>query len=168
MRQVAYIVLGVVFLANLIQPMTEMAETCRQKIVISAALNNSFRAARDRSLTEESLQDLAAEVDVDLFYQYFAEAFCDSLDLQVINKGIGESGYIEFESGDDSYNTIRVEIDIEDGSYEYEDRDTTRVNLHLETDYKFKIGALQLLNDANKYNSYTLEFDRTYLLLVKN
>lgn len=168
MRQVAYMVFGVILLANLIQPMTEMAETCRQKVVISSALNNSFRAARDRSLTEESIQDLATEVDVSLFYEYFAEAFCDSLDLRVSAKGVGTFGYIEFESWNDSYNTIRVEVDIEEDSWEYEDRGTTRVNLRLETDYKFKIGALKLLNDTTKHSNYTLEFERTYLLLVKN
>ncbi len=167
MKQIAYMVLAVVFFANLIQPLTEMAEACRQKIAISAALNNSFRAARDRSLSEHGMQTLDAKVDVNLFYEYFADAFCDSLGLSICKISEGESGYIEFESWDDTFNLIHIDIDI-DTFYDYEDRETTRVDLELKTDYKFHIGSLKLLNDIDENNKYMLEFERSYLLLVKN
>ena len=167
MKQIAYMVLASVLLANFIQPLTEMAEACRKKIIISSALNNAFRVARDRSLSEQGIQILEAEVDVDLFYEYFADAFCDSLDLSVTRSSEGESGYIEFESIDDTFNIIRVDIDI-NKSYDYEDRETTRVDLELETAYKFNIGALKWLNEASNDNEYVLEFDRSYLLLIKN
>lgn len=168
MKGLAYSILGIIFLANLIQPLTEMAEACRQKVVISSALNNSFRAARDRCITEESLKNLDAEVDVDLFYEYFSEALCDSLYLSESGRSIGTSGYLEFNPWNDLFNSIRVEIDIDDASDFYDDKEMTRITLHAETDYKFKIGALKLLEDKTKYSNYTLEFDRTYLLLVKN
>ena len=167
MKQMAYMILASVLLANLIQPMVEMAEVCRKKVIISSALNNSFRAARDRSLSEHAMQTLEAEVDIDLFYEYFEDAFCDSLDLSVSRSSRGETGYIEFESWNDMFNLIRVDVDI-NKSYDYEDRETTRVDLELETDYKFSIGALKFLNETMQDDQYVLEFDRSYLLLVKN
>lgn len=168
MRQIAYTVLGVILIASFLQPLTEMVEACRKKVVISAALHNSFRAARDRSLTEESIRALDAEVDTELFFDYFSEAFCDSLNFSEARRSEGTSGYIEFESYNEMFNDIKVEIDIDDSSDWYEDKEVTRVTLHTETDYKFNIGSLKLLNDLSKYSNYKLEFDNTYLLLVKN
>lgn len=167
MRQLAYIILGVVLLASFIQPLTEMADTCRKKVMISSALNNAFRAARDRSLTEESIQNLDAEIDIERFYDYFSDAFCDSLDLYEIGRSEGIFGSIEFESSGELFNPIEVEIDLD----EYEDyalgKEVTKVTLHVETDYKFDIGYLKMLNDAS-YDRYILEFNRTYILSVKN
>lgn len=165
MRQLAIVVLSIILLASFIQPLTEVAEACRQKLLINAALNNSFRAARDRSLTEESIQDLDAKMDTGLFYGYFSEAFCDSLDLSERSKSVGKSGYIEFDSSADKFNAIRVEIHIYDDSYE--DRDAEEVELHAETAYKFKIGCLKLIQDLAATH-YVMEFDKTYLLWVKN
>ncbi len=167
MRQIAYIVLACVLLANLIQPLTEMVEVCRKKVIISSALNNSFRAARDRSLEEHGIQNLNAKVDVDLFYEYFTDAFCDSLNLYDTSRLVSENGYIEFESIDDTFNTMHIDVEV-DTSYDYQDRETTRVNLELETEYKFSIGVLKLLNETSNASEYILEFDRSYLLLVKN
>lgn len=163
MRELAYIVLGIVFLANLIQPLTEIAEACRQQVMISAAINNSFRAARDRSLTEESIQDLNAQMDEDLFLEYFVAAFEDSLDVSATQQ---LTSHIEFESWEDLYNIIEVDIDMyqteEDG------KEVTEVEIHAETVYKFKFGWLSALQETTDYSDYVLEFDRSYLLLVKN
>lgn len=165
MRQMAYTVLTIILLASFLQPLTEVVEACRKRVVISSALHNSFRAARDRSLTEESIRELDAEVDVGLFYDYFSEAFCDSLDLSEAMRSEGNMGYIEFASDNALFNDIKVEIDIEDDAYE--DREATYVSLHTETNYKFYIGIMKQLNDA-MHDSYILEFDNTYLLYVKN
>lgn len=167
MKELAYVVLGIIFLASLVQPMTEMAEACRQKIVINSALNNSFRAARDRSLKEESLQELDAEIDIEAFYDYFSDAFCDSLELSEISRNEGEYGSIIFESYNDDFNEILVEFEISDGDYD-DDKEKKEVKIHAETNYKFKIGILKVLEDKTKYSDYTLEFDKRYLLLVKN
>lgn len=167
MRQLAYTVLGIILLASLIQPLTEMAEACRKKVMISSALNNAFRAARDRSLTEESIQSLDAEIDVELFYDYFSEAFCDSLDLMESSRTESAYGSLSFEDYNEHFNEITIEIDLD----EYEDyesgKEVTEVTLHAETDYKFDIGYLKLLNESTA-EKYTLTFDRTYILTVKN
>lgn len=167
MRGFAYTVLAVVFLANLIQPLTEMVESCRQKILISSALHNSFRAARDRSLEEESMAEMDAAVDIDKFYEYFSDALCDSLDLYETESSVEAYGYITFQSYNESFNPIKVEVSIDDWGSSY-DKDTVTVELHVETDYKFKVGYMKMLEDHTKYDPYTLEFDRSYVLLVRN
>lgn len=165
MRQLAVVVLAIVLFSSFVQPLTEVAEACRQKVLINTALNNSFRAARDRSLTEASIRDLDAEMDIDIFYEYLSEAFCDSLDLVETARNVGSSGSIEFESTDDKFNKIRLEIDISEDSYE--DREAEEVEIHAETPYKFKIGALKLIQKYAE-SDYVMEFDKTYLLWVKN
>lgn len=167
MRQIAYTLLAVILLANLIQPFTEMAEACRKKVMLSSAINNSFRAARDRSLTEESIQDLNAQIDTALFYDYFSQAFCDSLDLYESGRSEGSYGSITFSSNSELFNDIEVEVELD----EYEDLSTgkemTKAELHVTTDYKFDIGYLKRFNEAMS-NPYTLKFDRSYILSVKN
>lgn len=167
MRELAYIVLGIVFLSSLVQPFTEMAEACRQKIVINSAINNSFRAARDRSLKEESLQNLDAEIDIEAFYDYFSDAFCNSLDLGEISRNEGEYGSMVFDSYNDDFNEIRVEFQISD-SDDYDDKIKKQIEIYAKTNYKFKVGILKTLEDKSKYADYTLEFKKEYILLVKN
>lgn len=167
MRELAYIVLGIVFLSSLVQPFTEMAEACRQKIVINSAINNSFRAARDRSLKEESLQDLDAEIDIEAFYDYFSDAFCNSLDLGEVSRNQGEYGSMVFDSYNDNFNEIRVEFEISD-SDDYDDKVKKQIEIYAKTNYKFKVGILRALEDKTKYADYALEFKKEYLLFVKN
>lgn len=167
MRGVAYTVLAIILLASLIQPLTEMVESCRQKILISSALHNSFRAARDRSLNEEDIATIDAVVIQEDFYDYFSEAFSDSLDLYESERSEGAYGHLIFESDDERFNPIRVDFSIGDGPWAY-DKETTEVELHVETEYKFKVGYMQKLQDKTKFDPYILEFDRKYILSVKN
>ncbi|ADZ85441.1 hypothetical protein [Cellulosilyticum lentocellum] len=167
MRELSYIVLGIVFLSSLVQPFTEMAEACRQKIVINSAINNSFRAARDRSLKEESMQNLDAEIDIEAFYDYFSDAFCNSLDLSEASRNQGEYGSMTFDSYNDDFNEIHVEFQISDGD-DYDDKEKKQVEIYAKTNYKFKVGILKALEDKSKYDDYALEFKKEYLLFVKN
>lgn len=137
MRELSYIVLGIVFLSSLVQPFTEMAEACRQKIVINSAINNSFRAARDRSLKEESMQNLDAEIDIEAFYDYFSDAFCNSLDLSEASRNQGEYGSMTFDSYNDDFNEIHVEFQISDGD-DYDDKEKSKLRFMLKLTISLK------------------------------
>ena len=163
MKQVAYMVLGIVVLAHMIQPLTEIMEVCREQVMISAAINNSFRAARDRSLTEESIRDLDAEVDENYFVQYFIEAFEDTLDVYATSQN---TSYITFESNTDKYYTITAEIDMYET--DVDEKQATQVTVHVETPYRFKMGLLKKYQETGSYGDYNLKFTREYLLYVKN
>lgn len=159
MRGVVYLVLAMVFLANFFEPLLEVIECSREKIMISAALNNAFRAARDRSLTEESLKELNAQIDETLFVEYFAETFADNLELSISSQDDTSAVFY----GDDRFNSFNINFQIYDDSFN--DKDMTRVDIQLQTKYKFKTKIMQVVEGSTKYS---IEMDETYLLWVKN
>lgn len=165
MRGVAYMVLAIVFFANFMEPLVEVVECSREKIMISTALNNAFRAAKDRSLTDSSIRDLNAEVDKERFVEYFAETFADNLDLTVESKS---ENYINFTCHDDRFNGFRIDLNIHSDtidSADARDKEATRVDIQLKTKYLFKT---KLLKQIQETTDYTIEMETTYLLWVKN
>lgn len=165
MRGIAYMLLAVVFLANFTEPLLEVIECSREKIMISTALNNAFRAARDRSLTEDSIRDLDAEVDKEKFVDYFAETFADNLGLTVSQKS---ENRIELACHDGRFNDFRIDLDIYNDSITSADaynKKATRIDIELNTEYLFKT---KLLKQIQETTDYAIEMETTYLLWVKN
>ena len=159
-------VFAVVFFANFMEPLLEVIECSREKIMISRAINNAFRAARDRSLTETSIRDLNAEVDKEKFVDYFAETFASNLDLDISSKN---EEYIIFNCNDGRFNNFRIDLDIYNDSIysaaDAYDKEATRIDIALETEYLFKT---KLLKQIQETTDYAIEMETTYLLWVKN
>lgn len=159
MRGIAYLVLAMVFLANFFEPLLEIMECTREKVVISAALNNAFRAARDRSLTEESLREQDAQVDESIFVEYFAETFADDLELNISK--LDDTSAVFY--GNDRFNSFEINFQIYDDSFN--DKEMTRIDVQLQTKYMFKTKIMKVIEDSTQYS---LEMNETYLLWVKN
>ncbi len=159
MKTFAYMILMTIVAMIIIQPLMEVAEVCREQIMISSATSNAFRAARDRSLMYENQRELDAIASLNDFSDYFAEAFADTLDLSI---GTISYGSIEFNSYNDLYDDFIVEIDL------YEETDfggetITTAEINVSTNYKFKNKLLKVITDK-----YELKQNRSYLLAVKN
>lgn len=56
LRTIAVSILIAVMLSILIAPLTEVFNISREQIVLSTALNNALRSAKDRSLVYEKLR----------------------------------------------------------------------------------------------------------------
>ena len=159
MKTFAYMILMTIVVMIIIQPIMEVAEVCREQVMISSATSNAFRAARDRSLIYENQRELDAVAEIDDFMDYFAEAFADTLNLSI---GTMSYGNIEFYSYNDLYDDFTVEIDL------YEETDfggdvITTVEINVSTNYKFKNKILKMITEQ-----YELKQNRSYILSVKN
>lgn len=154
----------VILLSVLVEPMVEIANVMREKVLLGTALSNSCRAAKDRSLNYEKLRDRDAEVDEDLFIQYFSEAFEDAMNAtrQSVNGNI-----LTFESNDDKYNAFTVTLDFISSTDPVSDQSITTVNVKAESHYKFKTKYLKMA-ESSSGSEYTLTSERMLLMRVRN
>ncbi|HEX9058743.1 MAG TPA: hypothetical protein VF941_01035 [Clostridia bacterium] len=164
MKNIAIGLLMVVLLSVLVEPMVEIANVMREKIVLGTALSNACRAAKDRSLIYEKQRDRNAEIDQDMFKDYFAEAFESA--MNVTRKPTTGSD-LTFTSNDGKYNTFTVTLDIVSSTDPVTEQTVTQVNAKAESKYKFKTKYLKLAEGSESVG-YDLTSERMLLLRVRN
>lgn len=164
MKSIAIGILLFILVSFLIQPMVEIANVAREKVILGSALSNACRAAKNTSLKYESIRDLHAQVDQNLFMQNFTETFEKAMNAAFKERS---GNVVTFSSLDERYSEFKVILDFEE-----EESSTgqiiTKVNVKAEADYNFKTRYLKIANDSRKDLDYKLTAERNLLLTVRN
>ena len=181
MRDLAIGILLVIVLAIFIQPIVEVSNSGREKIVLDAAITNSSRSAKKNAVTFMFMQELEAIINKQMFVDEFEKAYCATLDLTRVSPAPGavipettNPVILEYSSNTGRYNNIVVSLDFEDGT-DYWDftgthsasylHEVTNVTITYETDYVFQNGLMQFMNNADGSSDYTIT--RTQTINVK-
>ena len=164
MKNIAIGLLMVVLLSVLVEPLVEMGNVLREKILIGSALSNACRAAKNRSLIYEKMRDLDAEIDKEVFKDYFSEAFESAMNA---TRSSTSGDTIVFTSNDGKYNTFKVDLDITTTKDVYTEQSITEVRVKAESFYKFKTKYLKLAEEAGGAG-YEITSERMLLLKVEN
>ncbi|MEK3903598.1 MULTISPECIES: hypothetical protein [unclassified Paenibacillus] len=162
MRTFAVSILIAVMLSILIAPLTEVFNISREQIVLSTALNNALRSAKDRSLVYEKLRGLDAEVDEERFAEYFAEAFGAAMKAGLTRN---EGGQLTF-TGEQQ--AIQVTLEFRHETEGWNERETTEVHVRAEVPYVFKTSYLRLAREAGQDVDFVMTGERMTVLSVKN
>ncbi|OMD41070.1 hypothetical protein BSK52_11585 [Paenibacillus odorifer] len=165
MKNIAIGIMLVFFLSVIIEPLVEMALVFKENVVLSTAINNACRVAKDRSLEYESLRGLDAEIDEEKFKEYFSDAFESAMDLTLLTS---DGDTLEFKSNDSKYNDFQVTLNFSSVTNYETEQLVTKVEIKAESTYKFKTQYLKLAEAAGEDVDYKLISERTYLLSVKN
>ena len=182
MKTYAYIILAVVFLSLILVPLLEVFFVFRDRMVLNAALANSFRVARDMSLMLDdeyydfemgAAADLDAIPDVDRFLDYFAKTLGLAIgapgeeNYKTIYEGDNEC-VIEFDStnfGDNAEVSVTFIGDTGERSNEHI---TTTVEISVDIDYLFKTALLNNLYNNSVMDTYKLETTRSFRMRMLN
>ncbi|GGG02805.1 hypothetical protein [Paenibacillus aceti] len=166
MRNVAIGLLILILGSVIVQPLIEIVNLGREKIILSSAIITSARSAKDRSLEYKFQRDLNAVVNEKLFAEYFADAFLKSMNLSLMSlDGVNE---YRFKPQNDKYNDIIVTLDFAEPGDGISDQYVTVVKMKAETEYKFKTKAMQLVEKMGINKKNTLVEERTLVLSIKN
>ena len=173
MKNIAIGILIIILLSIIIEPMVETANILREKILLSSALNTSFRAAKDRSfivsddsntILYDSRRELDAIIDKNLFIQHFSEAFEDAMDLE-LSSTYGDEMVFVCKKG--KYNDFTVTIEITENTDSNSGQIVTEVIVTAESKYNFKTKYLKLA-ESSLSSDYLLKGERKFLLFVRN
>lgn len=164
MKNIAIGLLMVVLLSVLVEPLVEIANVMREKIIFGTALSNACRAAKDRSLNYEKLRDRDAEIDLDSFEDYFTEAFEDAMNTTITSK---TDSTMTFASNDGKYNTFTINLDVFTTTDSITGQSYTTVNVKGESHYKFKTKYLKMAENSSG-SDYIMKSERMLLLKIRN
>jgi len=164
LKNIAIGLLMVVLLSILVEPLIEIANIMREKIIIGSALTNSCRAAEERCIDFGKQRDMDVEIDADLFKDYFSEAFESAMNV-IRTPASGTT--MTFTSDDGKYNTFTVTLNISNTVDAFNGKRITEVDVKLKTRYKFKTKYLKLAEGASG-TSYDMLSERMLLLRVRN
>ncbi|MGF7046945.1 hypothetical protein J2T13_001447 [Paenibacillus sp. DS2015] len=172
MRNIALGLLVVVLLSIIIEPLVEVLNVCREKIILGSALTNASRAAKDQSIIYESHRDLDAKIDEDRFVDYFAEAFESAIQVELTSR---IDNTLKFNSTDGKYNSFTVTLEFKEEFIESERDDGSKVEqiisevkVKAESTYKFKTKYLRIAESVGGDVDYQLTGERILKLSVKN
>ena len=176
------LVLIAVLLTAAIQPLGELANILKEKVVLNAALMNSGRAAHNNALNIWHMMNLEARVNENDFIELFSEAFSRSLNLShnfIRSANVNNTVVFTSNDEDERFNPITVEFsfehnirysdidDIDFGDTVYHDRPVTVVTVRMETPYLFRTFLLRQANGVSN-DDYLITETRKFLLQVIN
>ncbi|MEK8205675.1 hypothetical protein NST41_08790 [Paenibacillus sp. FSL L8-0696] len=165
MKNIAVGVLLIILVSIVVEPLVEMGIVFREKVVLSTAISNACRAAKDRSLEYELLRGLDAVINEERFKEYFSDAFESALN---VSEQTDNGNVLTFTSNDDRYNDFTVNLDFSNIENTQTSQWVSEVNVKAQATYKFKTRYLKLAEKADKEVDYQLISERKYILSVKN
>ncbi|WP_339172570.1 hypothetical protein NSQ55_08335 [Paenibacillus sp. FSL H7-0943] len=165
MKNIAVGVLLIILVSIVVEPLVEMSIVFREKVVLSTAISNACRAAKDRSLEYELLRGLDAVINEERFKEYFSDAFESALN---VSEQTDDGNVLTFTSNDDRYNDFTVSLDFSNMENAQTSQRVSEVNVKAQATYKFKTRYLKLAEEADKEVDYQLISERKYILSVKN
>ncbi|MEK3946833.1 MULTISPECIES: hypothetical protein [unclassified Paenibacillus] len=165
MKNIAVGVLLIILVSIVVEPLVETGIVFREKVVLSTAISNACRAAKDRSLEYELLRGLDAVINEERFKEYFSDAFESALN---VSEQTDDGNVLTFTSNDDRYNDFTVSLDFSNMENAQTSQRVSEVNVKAQATYKFKTRYLKLAEEADKEVDYQLISERKYILSVKN
>ena len=160
MKNFAIAILLVILLSIVIEPLVEMMEVGREKILLNSALYNSYRVAV-LSLDSEMIRDLDARTKEDALIDKFSGVFEEAMIVSRISRN---GNTLVFSSIDGKYNDITVTVNV--GTDWLTDRERSIVRVKAETRYKFKTKYLKAVSGT--VTDYFLTSDKEYTFSIKN
>ncbi|MBY3622586.1 hypothetical protein HGO21_23990 [Acinetobacter sp. CUI P1] len=165
MKNIAIGILLIILVSIVVEPLVEMGVVFREKVVLSTAISNACRAAKDRSLEYELLRGLDAKINEERFKEYFSDAFESALN---VSEQTDDGNTLTFTSNDGRYNDFTVSLDFSNMENTQTSQWISEVNVKAQATYKFKTRYLKLAEEADKDVDYQLISERKYILSVKN
>lgn len=165
MKNIAIGILLIILVSIVVEPLVEMGLVFREKVVLSTAISNACRAAKDRSLEYELLRGLDAKINEERFKEYFSDAFESALN---VSEQTDDGNTLTFTSNDGRYNDFTVSLDFSNMENIQTSQWVSEVNVKAQATYKFKTRYLKLAEEADKDVDYQLISERKYILSVKN
>lgn len=165
MKNIAIGILLIILVSIVVEPLVEMGLVFREKVVLSTAISNACRAAKDRSLEYELLRGLDAKINEERFKEYFSDAFESALN---VSEQTDDGNTLTFTSNDGRYNDFTVSLDFSNMENIQTSQWISEVNVKAQATYKFKTRYLKLAEEADKDVDYQLISERKYILSVKN
>ena len=162
MKGIAKGVLAIIVIPIFLQPIVEVINVLREKIVISSAVWNACNAAAESSMAYEAFRDRDVKINIEDFKDYFAEAFENAMDAEYESS---EENSLTFKPYNDNFNDIIVNLSFEDG--EENELKTVKVTARAETLYKFKNKYLQLANRESSLD-FNMVCERNLILRIRN
>lgn len=165
MREFSIVILVCILISIILEPLIEIVEITREKAIISSAMLNACRASKTQSIDYLDKRDLQATVDNDKFYEYFATAFEDGLDV-VRTSSLGNT--MVFRSFDGKLNDIEVQIELQQQTL-YDDQRITKVNVIATTQYKYKTKYLKLVEEkSSTLTDHIIKCEQGYIVSIIN
>lgn len=156
-------ILAAFLLSILVTPLVEVFLAGRDKIMLSSAVHNSFRAAREASYSYMDMRNMDAVADEKAFLRCFADTFASTYGMDCKNPG---ANLLEFASPDGIVNDIYVYVDFSYGTGEGGAVLTT-VAVSAESEYKFRTAYMRLISYGDTH-PYLLTSINTYTMQVTN
>lgn len=155
-------ILAIILVSLLLQPLIEVINVMREKIIISSALWNACNASSKTSMIYENQRDRDVVIDEILYKQYFTDAFENAMDVDLVST---TDNTLIFSPNNNSFNDFIV--------YIYFDTNTelglsiTEVTAKAESLYKYKTKYLQTANDFSNIE-FSMVCERSILLKIRN
>ena len=166
MRAFFYMVLAIILLSILVTPLVEVFLVGREKMNLSSAIYNSFRAAKESSYAYLAMRNIDVLVDEETFLRNFAGTFATSFGMNCQNPTANPMRFVSIDDSPNGYNEYIVSVDFE---YEYdEDRNATAVvTVTAESEYRFRTGYMQALSYGDA-NPFLITDTRTFKMEIAN
>lgn len=165
MRGFAVGILVVIMVSILLEPLVEFAIVLSERVKFDSALSNSVQLAKNESLISDQIRDLGAEMNMDVFYDVFAETYSESLDVPYPTR---VDNVLTFPSGT-KFDTITVTVDVVVDVEPFTGRTITNLDVEAVTDYRFKTTYLKLAeSEATEDMTYQLVGQRSFIVSVVN
>ena len=163
MKALLYMILAAFMLSILVTPLVEVFIAGRDKILLSATVNNSYRTARETSYSYSNMRNVNAVIDEKGFLRCFAGTFATSYGMECTNPAANP---LHFVSHDDTFNDFTVYVDF---SYELAESgaDITVVKVTAESEYKFRTGYMRMISYGDTH-PYLLSSTNTFTMKVTN
>lgn len=164
MKNFAIAIFLTLMLALLIEPMVDVANILREKILISSAVNNACRASKDRSLTYGDFRDLNAVIDHTVFVDQFADNFAESFDAVCTEKS---SIFMKFRPTSTNFDDLTMDLTFTEA--QDEDKTITTIHVMTKTRYKFKTKFLKQADASGLSGGpCIIKCDNTYVMTIRN
>ena len=179
MKWPAVLVLATLLLTVAIQPIGELANILKEKVVLNSALLNSCRAAQNNAINTWYLMNLDAYINEGDFMQLFSDAFSQSLNLtHNYDRNTTIDNRVTFTSNDGRFNPIIMEFDLRNTTFDelgdedlsitgVHNRPVTLVTVTMETPYLFRTYWLRQANGALN-DDYLITDARRFLIQIIN
>ena len=179
MRNMAIGIFVSFLIIALLQPLIEASNLMKDKVVLGSAILNSCRAARNNALStvdyyvydgeELIIGNLSAFLEEKEFCAFFAEAFCETLGVDLI--GPSENPMIFDGNGLWNKITVDIELEFDKGAYpdteQFENRGVGKVIVNVETPYLFRTSLLKTFVEITG-GEYTIKETRVFLVQIIN
>ncbi|MDR1687855.1 MAG: hypothetical protein LBS21_04500 [Clostridiales bacterium] len=177
MKWPAEAILLIILVGSFIQPLAELGNVLKERLILNSAISNSSRAAYNNAVNIWHMGDLDAQINPEEFMECFSEAFCESLNLSQKSMDISGTSAV-FSSNNGRFNDISVSFDLLHTTYDalndddlgetiYHDRYVTLITAQMETTYLFRTYWLKMANGASN-DGYKLTANRKFIMQIIN